>query len=91
MSQQLTFRMPDDLADALARAAKRARRSRSDLVRLAVEHYLETTDGQDHAEAERPIDRVRDLIGSIETGVSDLGTNHREHVLERIRRSRAKS
>lgn len=91
MSRQLTVRMPDDLADALAKAAKRARRSRSDLVRLALERYLETSPGNGHAESERPIDRVRDLIGSIDSGVSDLGTNHREHVLERIRRSRAKS
>jgi len=29
--------------------------------------------------------RVRDLVGSVESGVSDLGTRHREHLHARLR------
>ena len=36
----------------------------------------------------RPIERVRDLLGSIESGVSDLGQNHREHLVRRMRRGK---
>jgi len=50
--------MPADLADRLERVARRTRRRRSELVRLALEQFL----GQADLEAERrPIDAVRDL------------------------------
>ena len=80
MESQLTLRLPATLASKLDRAAKRLRRKRSDVVRLALEQFLD-------AEPEvRPIERVRDLLGSIESGVPDLGEHHREHLIRRLRR-----
>jgi Arc/MetJ family transcription regulator len=38
-----------------------------------------------------PIDRVRDLLGSIESGVPDLGSHHREHLPSSIASSAEKS
>jgi len=35
---------------------------------------------------ERPADRVRSLIGSLESGVADLGENHSAKILESLRR-----
>jgi predicted transcriptional regulator len=82
MERQLTLRLPADLAAKLEQSARRLRRKRSEVVREALEHYLES-------ELEvRPIDRVRDLLGSVASGRPDLGHRHREYLLRRLRRGR---
>ena len=80
MDSQLTLRLPGALAGRLDRSAKRLKRKRSDVVRLALEQFL------DSEPALRPIERVRDLLGTIESGVPDLGQRHREHLIRRLRR-----
>ena len=34
------------------------------------------------------VDCVRDLLGSVESGIPDLGQRHREHLLRRLKRVR---
>lgn len=80
MESQLTLRLPAALAEKLERSARRLKRKRSDVVRQALEQFL------DAGPEVRPIDRVRDLLGSVETGISDLGQAHREHLIRRLRR-----
>jgi len=80
MESQLTLRLPAALAEKLERSARRLKRKRSDVVRQALEQFL------DSGPEVRPIDRVRDLLGSVETGVPDLGQRHREHLIRRLRR-----
>ncbi len=82
MERQLTLRLSDELAEKLELAAHRLRRKRSEVVRLALEQFLE-----DQIEA-RPIERVRDLLGRIESGLPDLGQRHREYLLKRLRDGR---
>jgi len=82
MERQLTLRMPADLAERLDEVAKRLRRKRSEVMRMALEQFLETEI------ADRPIERVRDLLGQIESGLPDLGEHHREYLLKRIRHGR---
>jgi predicted DNA-binding protein len=82
MESQITLRLPADLAERLDRAAKRQRRKRSDVVRQALEQFL------DVEPAVRPIERVRDLLGSVESGIPDLGQRHREYLIRRLRRGR---
>ena len=80
MESQLTLRLPGALADKLEHAARRQKRKRSDVVRQALEQFLDT-------EPEvRPIERVRDLLGRVESGVPDLGQRHREYLIRRLRR-----
>ncbi len=83
MQSQLTVRLPADLDEAVTRAAKQLRLKRSDIVRLALEQYLQEPQVR---EEQSPYGRVKHLIGSIESGVPDLGSSHREHLLKRIRR-----
>lgn len=85
MEQQLTLRMPGKLATKLERAAKRLKRKRSDVVRLALEEFLA---GGTASTETRPIERVRDLLGRLKSGVPDLGQRHREYLLRRLRRGR---
>ena len=52
---QITARVPDELADALDAAATQLRRSRAEVVRQALERYLEDFDDLSVA-----LDRLRD-------------------------------
>ncbi len=81
MESQLTLRLPAALAGKLERSAKRLKRKRSDVVRLALDQFLDAEPA-----ATRPIERVRDLLGSVQSGVPDLGQRHREHLTARLRR-----
>ena len=55
MPQQVTARLPDPVVDALDTAAQQLRRSRAEVIRLAIQHYLEDFDDLSVA-----IDRLRD-------------------------------
>ena len=82
MERQLTMRLPAALAEKLERSARRLKRKRSEVVRQAVEHFLDTQPEV------RPIERVRDLLGSVESGRPDLGQRHRDYLIRRLRRGR---
>ena len=82
MQDQVTVRLPAELSQALHRAARRLRRRNSDIVRLALQAFLQVGEPG----ASKPAHRVRDLIGSLESGVPALAERHRVHVLEALRR-----
>ena len=79
---QLTVRIPDDLHRALEAEALKASRKRSEIVRMALQRYLMVG-----TEAS-PAERVRELLGSLETGAADLLANQREAILESLTRGR---
>jgi len=85
VERQLTVRLPEELSTKLARAARRAGRKRSDLVRQALEQFLGDSGTRSPTP---PLDLVRDLIGAVESGLPDLGLRHREHLLSRLRHVR---
>lgn len=84
MQDQLTVRLPADLGRALRRASKQLRRKNSDVVRLALQAYLQT----DLSDGRRPADRVQHLLGSLHSGIPDLAERHREYVLASLKRGR---
>ena len=55
MTQQVTARLPDPVVDALDSAARQLGRSRADIIRQAVERYL-----QDFDDLSIAIQRLRD-------------------------------
>lgn len=81
MERQLTMRLPADLAAKLERSARRLKRKRSEVVRQALEHFLDSEPDV------RPIERVRDLLGCVQSGVPDLGQRHRDYLIRRLRRA----
>ncbi|MDE0236524.1 MAG: ribbon-helix-helix protein, CopG family [bacterium] len=52
---QITARVPDELVDALDAAAEDLKRSRADIIRQALERYLE-----DYDDLEVAVERLRD-------------------------------
>lgn len=83
METQLTVRLPGALHERLARAAKRLGLKRSDVARLAIQRYLDEAEA---APSPRAYDLVKDLIGSLHSGVGDIGSRHREYLLARFRK-----
>ena len=75
MQDQITVRLPADLSQALRRTSRQLRRKNSDIVRMALEAFLQV--GQ--RTGRRPAERVRGLLGSLASGVPDLAERHREY------------
>jgi Arc/MetJ-type ribon-helix-helix transcriptional regulator len=84
MQDQITVRLPPDLSAALRRAARQLRRRNSDVVRMALEAFLHAGE---HARR-KPAERVRGLIGSLNSGVPDLAERHREYLIKTLKRGR---
>ncbi|MGC8495023.1 MAG: ribbon-helix-helix protein, CopG family [Syntrophobacteraceae bacterium] len=82
MKRQLTVRLTDELEEQVEALARKLHRKRSEVVRLAIERFVQ----EDLAGRDRPFDRVRDLIGSVTSAIPDLGSNHREHLKSRFER-----
>jgi Arc/MetJ-type ribon-helix-helix transcriptional regulator len=84
MHDQVTVRLPQDLSRALRAASRRMQRKNSEIVRIALREFL----GASHASGARPADRVKSLLGSLDSGVPDLAERHRAYVIESLRRGR---
>jgi metal-responsive CopG/Arc/MetJ family transcriptional regulator len=84
MENQLTVRLPEDLSSALEQAAQHSGRRTSEIVRAALREYLQLAPGR----SRRPAERVRGLIGTLDSGLPDLADRHRAYVLESLKRGR---
>ena len=84
MKGQLTVRLSDELEAGVETLARKLRRKRSDVVRIALERLLLEEGG---AAGDTPYERVKDLLGSVASGITDLGSNHREHLKSRFSRN----
>ena len=83
--QQLTIRMPDDYFVKIQKIAKISGLKKSDVTRMAIKKFIdEYGDGSEI----RPYEKVKHLIGKAESGISDLGTNHRKYLIDRIKGER---
>lgn len=80
---QITFRLPKAVADKLEEVANQRGVQRSDLLRQAAERLL-----TEHQEVTHRYDLVKDLVGSVRSGIGDLGTNHRKHLARAFGRGR---
>ena len=79
-TRQISLRLPADLLRLIDAEARERQLERSQLVRELLEAALS---GQ--GAAERPADRVSELIGRYQLGIPDLGARHREHLRDVLR------
>ncbi len=82
MKQQLTLRISEEMVAQLDQVARTLGRTRSDVVRQALEQFIA------NPIETRPIERVRDLLGRVESGLPDLGQRHRDYLVRRLRNAR---
>jgi predicted DNA-binding protein len=80
--QQLTIRVPDEYMAGIEKIATVTGLKKSDITRMAIKKYIEAY------AAEKEINnytQAKDLIGVVASGVSDLGKNHRNYLIQKIR------
>jgi hypothetical protein len=84
VDDQITVRLPTGLGRTLRRTSRRLGRRPSDIVRMALEAFLQGAPPTDS----KPAQRVEHLIGSLASGVPDLAERHREYVLAALKHGR---
>ncbi len=80
MDAQLTVRIPKHLREALDRASRKSGLRNSEIVRLALQRHLSLPDDRNHP----PAERVRALLGSLDSGIPDLAENQRAYIIESL-------
>ncbi len=84
MQSQLTVRLSDDLEKEISNLSKKLYLKRSDIVRMALEKFLDEFQVREES---KPYEKVKNLIGTVSSGISDLGEAHREHLLKKFKRN----
>ena len=80
---QITIRMPDEYVIQIDNIAKKMSLKRSDITRMAIYQFLNNI-GMEHEDT--PLfDKAKGLIGIAESGTSDLGQNHRQHLINQMK------
>ena len=80
---QMTVRVPADLAEEVDRKASQLRLRRSDIVRMALYAFLEGSPAHENMPSGKtPYERVEHLLGSVDSGIPDLGSRHEEYLRE---------
>jgi len=80
---QMTIRMPDEYRSRIEEVSEKTGLKKSDIARMAIKKFLEDFDVQ--ARGDRTSAKAQDLIGVVNSGIPDLGTNHRLHLLNLMR------
>lgn len=78
---QITIRMPGEYLSKIGNIAKKTGLKKSDITRLAIKKFIEEYTEEDNS---FPAD-IRELIGIAESGIPDLGINHRKHIINKIK------
>ena len=82
--QQLTIRMPEEYFYKIDQIAKSTGLKKSDVTRMAIRKFLEEYSVDEMADL---YSKAKRLIGVVESGISDLGQNHRDHLIKKIKGS----
>ena len=80
--QQLTIRMPEEYFARLDQIAKSSGLKKSDITRMAIRKFIEEYNSEESADL---YSKAKRLIGVVESGISDLGQNHREYFIKKIK------
>ncbi len=77
---QLTIRMPDDQMGKIEHIAKKMGLKKSDVTRMAIKKFVE-----EYSDTVKPFAKVKHLLGVVESGVTNLGQHHRDHLIKKIK------
>jgi Arc/MetJ-type ribon-helix-helix transcriptional regulator len=84
VEDQITVRLPAQLGRTLRRTSRRLGRRPSDVVRMALEAFLQAAPPS----YREPAERVEHLLGSLASGVPDLAERHREYIIATLKHGR---
>ena len=80
--QQLTIRMPEKYFSRIEQIAKSSGLKKSDITRMAIRKFLEEYSSEEDKDL---YSKAKRLLGVVESGVPDLGQNHREYFIKKIK------
>ncbi len=80
--QQLTIRMPEEYLYKIEQIAKLTGLKKSDVTRMAIRKYLDEYSNEEEMDL---YSKAKRFIGIVESGISDLGQNHRDHLIKKIK------
>jgi len=82
--QQLTIRMPKEYLTQIEQIAKSTGLKKSDITRMAIKNFIEKHGDEQELNL---YGKSKSLIGLVESGIPDLGQNHRKYLIQRIKAS----
>jgi metal-responsive CopG/Arc/MetJ family transcriptional regulator len=80
--QQLTIRMPEKFIFKIEQIAKASGLKKSDITRMAIRKFLEDYSSEEDADL---YSKAKHLISVVESGIPDLGQNHRKYLIKKIK------
>jgi hypothetical protein len=80
--QQLTIRIPEEYFFKMEQIAKSSGLKKSDISRMAIQKFLNEYSNDQEKDL---YNKAKRLIGVVESGIPDLGQNHREYIVKKIR------
>jgi len=80
---QFTVRLPDEYKEKVSAAARKMGLKKSDIARLAFKQFLDAGTAKD---GKTPFEKVRHLLGSAQSGINDLGQEHRRHLIAKLKK-----
>ena len=83
VNTQVTTRLPSELQQVIKREAVHLGLNCSDIVRIAIRQYFNSSKQELD---DYPYSKVSNLVGITNSGISNLGEKHREHLLTRMRK-----
>ena len=67
---------------AIEQIAKASGLKKSDITRMAIRKFLEDYSSKEHADL---YSKAKHLISVVESGIPDLGQNHRKYLIKKIK------
>ena len=83
--QQLTIRIPEQFLFKIEQIAKASGLKKSDITRMAIRKFLEDYSTEEDMDL---YSKAKHFIGVVESGISDLGQNHREYLIKKFKGAR---
>jgi antitoxin component of RelBE/YafQ-DinJ toxin-antitoxin module len=80
---QLTIRIPDKYKKEIDILSDNMGLKKSDIARLALRKFIDENITNQQT---TPYSKVKHLLGKAESGIKDLGQNHRKYLVEKIGR-----
>ena len=79
--KQITIRMPEEYLDKIEQIAKLSGLKKSDVTRMAIRKFLDEYSNEEETDL---YSKAKRFVGIVESGISDLGQNHRDHLIKKI-------
>ena len=79
---QFTIRIPDDYKERMDLLSVRMGLKKSDIARIALRKFIDENLEEEQA---NPYQKIKHLLGKGESGIKDLGQNHRKYLMKKVR------